>query len=79
MSEEERDKAVIEAFMSDEEFLTSMVKQGFSTDGIRRQEVTLSYSKHEVSPKPEVRERKLEDENFEATMFWKSKNQAREE
>ena len=31
----DEDKAVIEAFLSDEEFLTSMVKQGFSTDGIR--------------------------------------------
>ena len=31
----DEDKAVIEAFLSDEEFLTSMVKQDFSTDGIR--------------------------------------------
>ena len=31
----DEDKAVIEAFLSDEELLTSMVKHGFSTDGIR--------------------------------------------
>ncbi len=31
----DEDKAVIEAFLSDEELLTSMVKHSFSTDGIR--------------------------------------------
>jgi len=74
------DKARIEALMSDKEFLTLMlVKHGtlkglnhavnLSTGMEIQQEVTESCLKQEVSQIPEVRERKLEDENFGKTML----------